>query len=203
MAFQRIEQSAPSAGYEPLLVERGVNRVVARGMAHILVRRGNRIARENKRVLEVVRALKFLAKPHRNGPAIARRVNDLLVAWEETSIIETIFNESGLQESEFISLLKLYKDRHGSEYQRLTEIAASLIPQLRTPSGRRVSAASAAHQFFLENLPKQIEQTAYTHNPIEDDFTDALTKATRREFGVNKFDPRPAHRRRRAGLSQG
>ena len=44
VAMQRVAESAPSRGYEPLLVERGVSLIWARMMARLLVHRGMRIA---------------------------------------------------------------------------------------------------------------------------------------------------------------
>jgi hypothetical protein len=106
VVFQRVAESAPSRGYEPLLVKCGVSPILARMMALLLVRRGMRIEEESKRQLRVVKAIRFLSEPDRRRSAIVGRARFLLVAWEETSIIETIIAAAGLDEREFIKALQ-------------------------------------------------------------------------------------------------
>jgi hypothetical protein len=197
-ALQRVAEFPPSPGYKPWLIERRSNSIAARGIAHLTVRHGNRIAKESVRLTTVVRAIQFLAKPSRNRPAISRKAAILLAASEETSIIETIFDDAGLEEFEFIRLLKSVADGDRVAYYRLLEIVASLVPHLPAQQGRNVSAASAAHEFFLEHsVPSMMPNgpRAYSWNDEKGRFTDAMTEATRREFGLRSFDPRPAYRR--------
>jgi hypothetical protein len=196
--LRRGAESPPSPGYEPWLIERGFDPILARMMARLWVRRGNRLAKESVRLPEVVRAVRFLAKPGRNTRAISRRVDVLLAAWEETSIIEAIFVDAGLHEFEFIRLLQSIAEGHQVAHHRLTEIAASLAPHLLVPRGLKVSAASAAHEAFLEYAVMRMEPRAYTWNEIKGKCTDPMTEATRREFPGGHFDPRPAYRRLKA-----
>jgi hypothetical protein len=167
-------------------------------MARLLVRSGNRSAKESVRLPAVVRAVRFLANPAHKGRAISRRVDVLLAAWEETSIIETIFADAGLDEFEFIRSLKSVAEGHEFAYQRLTEIAASVAPHLSIRRGLKVSAASAAHEFFLEYAVMPLEPRSYSWNELKGTFTDPVTEATRLEFGRRHFDPRPAYRRLKA-----
>jgi hypothetical protein len=190
--LQHIATLPPSVGYEPLLIERGVHPLAARAMAHLTVHGGNRVARESKRLPAVVQAIRFLAEPGRQGAAISRRAQILLAAWEETSIIETI---AGVDEFEFIELLKTFTIGDELARRRITEIAADLVPHLPTARGRKVSAASAAHEFLLEEAVKITKVQRYTYSQYAEDFTDPLTRATRVEFGDGRFDPRPALRR--------
>jgi hypothetical protein len=199
---QTVAESPPSPGYEPWLIERGSDPISARIRAHLAVRSGNRTAKEAQRRPSVVNAIRFLAKPHRNRPAISRRVNVLLAAWEETSTIETIFDDASLDVFEFISLLKSVAGGNEAAFQRLTEIAASIVPHLPNPQGLKVSAASAAHEFFLEELVMPTEPRSYTWNDFKGKFTDPVTEATRREFNLPDFDPRPAYRRLKARRNQ-
>jgi hypothetical protein len=196
--IQRVAESPPSKGYEPWLIERSINPIVARMMAGLLVRRGNRIAKESVRLTAVVRAVRFLAKPGRNRRAISSRVDVLLAAWEETSVIETIFADAGLNEFEFMRLVKSVSEGDEGAFHRFTEIAASLAPHLPIRRGLKVCAASAAHEFFLEYTVKRMEPRAYTWNEPKGQFTDSATEATRREFARRHFDPRPAYRRLKA-----
>jgi hypothetical protein len=195
---QRVAESPPSPGYEPWLIVRGSNPIVARMMARLLVRRGKRLAQESVRLPAVVRAVRFLAKSGRKRRAISRRVDVLLAAWEETSIIETIFDDAGFNEFEFVRLLKSVAEGDEGAYHRLTEIAASLAPHLSIRRGLKVSAASAAHEFFLEYVVMPMEPRAYSWNDPKGQFTDPVTEATRREFDHRHFDPRPAYRRLKA-----
>jgi hypothetical protein len=52
--LQRIATLPPSVGYEPLLIKCGANPLGARGMAHLTVHRGRRVARESRRRPAVV-----------------------------------------------------------------------------------------------------------------------------------------------------
>jgi hypothetical protein len=194
-ALQRVADSPPSPGYEPWLIEHGYNPILARMMAALVVRRGNRIAKENVKLPATVKAIRFLAKPGRTRRAISRKVNLLLAVWEETSVMDTILNDTGLDVFEFVRVLKLVASGEEVAYPRLTEIAALLTPRMSIPRGIKVSAASAAHEFFLEEGVSRIEQRAFTYNEPEGKCTDPVTEATRREFGRRHFDPRPAYRR--------
>jgi hypothetical protein len=185
-----------------LLIERGVNPILARAMAKIIVRQRNRIERENKRLPDVIEAIRFLANHHRNRPAINRRVNVLLAASMETSAVETVFVNAGLHEGEFIQLLKSAAEGHEIGYRKLSEIAASLVPHLPNRRGPKVGAESAAHEFFLEHAVKLLGPSSFTWNPVEGKCTDPVTEATRREFGLTKFDPRPACRRLKVRQAQ-
>jgi hypothetical protein len=196
--IQRMGESPPSPGYEPWLIERGSNLILARMIARLLVRRGNQSAMESVRLPAVVRAVRFLATPRRKRQAISRKVDVLLAAWEETSIIETIFDDAGLNESEFVRSLRSVAEGHQVGCHRLTEIAASLAPHLSIPRGLKVGAASAAHEFFLEDVVMPMEPRAYSWNEPKGKFTDPVTEATRREFERRHFDPRPAYRRLKA-----
>jgi hypothetical protein len=193
--IQRAAEFPPSAGYEPFLVERNLNPVLARMIARLLVSRGRRCANECVRLPAVVGAIRFLAKLGRSRRAILRKAEVLLEASEETPIIETIFDNADLSASEFIGLLKSVVEGREVAWRRITEIAAAVAPHLSIPRGLKVSAASAAHEFFLESVVGPIAPRAYTWNEILGKCTDPATEATRREFANSNFDPRPAYRR--------
>lgn len=194
--IHRVAASPASPGYEPMLIKRGVKPFVARGMAHLIVRRGTRVASEGKRLPEVAQTIRFLAEPGRQDRAIFRRYELLLAAWEETSIVETIFDSAGADEFEFIELLKTFAKGDDFARQRIAEIAAAVAPHLPTLRGRKVSAASAAHEFLLDGLIHMTgSPNGFTWNQYKEEFTDPLTKATQVEFRDPDFDPRPAHRR--------
>jgi len=188
--------STPSPGYEPLLIKAGWSPLLARGMAKLAVRHGRRCANESKWRRPVVDAIRFLAERQRQRRAIIRRAQLLLRAWNETSIIETIFDQAGLNETEFICLLQALVEDRQVDYQRITRIAGTISPRLSLPRGPKVSAPSAAHEFLLSepkivNCAKRL--AAVRENRAE--YVDPITQATRREFAAPDFDPRPARRR--------
>jgi hypothetical protein len=63
-----------------------------------------------------------------------------------------------------------------------------------------VSAASLAHEFSLAYVFNMAGPEAYTYDPVSEDYTDPLTRATRLAFGDPDFDPGPARRRQRKPL---
>jgi hypothetical protein len=199
LGIVKVGELSPSSGYEPLLIRYGLNPVLARGMARIAIRHGERRAAESEWHRRVFDALRFLAEPGRQRHAIFRRAQLLLEAWENTSIIETVFDEIGLSETEFIGLLKALVEGRAVDCRRITEIAARLTPHLSLGRGPKISAASAAHEFLLAAIEPITGAHAYTWSAVDDDFTDPVTEATRKEFDEPHFDPRPAHRRRKAG----
>jgi len=192
-ALVRVAQSPPSPGYEPWFVERGGGRLGARGLARLLVHAGKRRARDNQWRGEVVKALRHLAKPLQTKSAVMRRVRMLLEAWQESSVIETIFHNAGQDEFEFIRLLKTARAGNTSVFNRLAEIAGTLRRGLVVPRGPKMGAASEAHTLFLELArPTGASRSSYTWDPIEGDFTDPQTRATRLEFNDRKFSPKRA-----------
>jgi hypothetical protein len=63
------------------------------------------------------------------------RAKTLLAAWKETSIIESIFNEAGLSETEFIKLLEAIVRGESIDYQRLAELAVEVASHLSLARG--------------------------------------------------------------------
>ena len=194
---QRAEEKFPSKAYGQYLKDRGVNPILAQPVGSLTVSRGVRRANESLQLGAIVEAFKFLAQGNRQQRAILSRAKVLLGAWDETSIVDQIFREAGLSEVEFVALLRVVAVNGGGplERDRIKEIAAAVVPSLPSARGRRVSAASAAHEEFLETAAKYVGCRGYTYNDLERDFVDEQTKATRLEFGDPDFDPRPAYQR--------
>lgn len=189
------EKSPPSKGYEPWLIEQGAQPVLARLLANLLVQHGNRVAAERRRIPNVVKAIRFLAKPGRRSAATFRYITFLMKEWNETSIIEEIFDAAGLHEFQFIRALEAFLEGKSAAGDRVREIAASILPCLPSSRGRPITAVSAAHEFLLEHVRGA---RSYTWNEIKEDFTDSLTMAARAEFDKRRFNPRPAFRRSKA-----
>lgn len=192
--LQNIANAPASPGYEPWLIERGTNRIAARGLAMVLTRAGRRRAKDSQWRLKVVKAIRFLAKPGRRKDAFMRKAVFLLEAWEETAVIETIFRQAGRDEFEFTRLLNSARNGEVAVlFGCLAEIAAALGPFLSVARGPKVSAELEAHEFFLAEIATPTGAAGYAWSDLEDDFIDDQTKATRREFNSPSFDPRPAH----------
>lgn len=194
----RVSELPPSPGYERLLRQHGVNFILARGIAYLARRRGERRENYDKRRAAVVRAFKFFTKSRRNRPARAQRAMTLLKASAEPSVLAQILKDSGVNVFDLVRLLESVAQGDETAYVRLEQYARALEPNLPRPRGRRISAPSAAHEFMLQNFSPLIGQTAYSWNEIKGECTDALTEATRREFGLKRFDPRPAYHRAKA-----
>jgi hypothetical protein len=200
--FARISELPPSPGYEPLLVANGWNPFLARGLAALAVRCGKRQAKESKRKRPVFDAIHFLAVPGRQKRAILARAKLLIAAWKETSIIETVFDKVGLHETEFIKLLEATAEGENVDLERLAKIAAEIVPHLSLSRGPKICAPSAALQFLLEGgAPEFIrKRRARSKQNRSQEYCDALTEATRREFDTPHFDSRPARRRSKTRL---
>jgi hypothetical protein len=121
---------------------------------------------------------------------ILKKAAFLLKKSEDCSAVETIFSENDMPADEFIDLLHLIVGGFAVDRPRLAEIVAAVSPALKTRSGRKPSAASAAHEFLLEHM-----QCGYTWDVDNEDFSDPLTQATRVEFDDPDFSPRSARRR--------
>ena len=188
-----------SPGYEPLLVAYGYHPILARGMATLAIRQARRRARESSWQRPVFDAIRFLARQRRQKRAIVPRAELLLRAWEETSLVETLFDETGLSEGEFISLLKSVVNRQDFDFDRITALAASVAPRVALSRGPKISAPSAAHEFLLRHwvAPAARHRRSSRRNRAQE-YVDALTEATQREFRNSDFDSRPARRRLRA-----
>jgi hypothetical protein len=201
-AVVRISKLPPSRGYEPLLIANGWNSIAARGLAAIAVRSGKRQAKESKWRRPVFDAIRFLAVPGRQKRAILARVKVLITAWKETSIIETAFDKAGLHETKFINLLEATSNGENVDYRQLAEIAAEIAPHLSLPRGPKISAPSATLEFLLEDgAPELIKKRRpYSRHSRSEEYCDALTEATRREFATPNFDSRSARRRSKARL---
>jgi hypothetical protein len=199
-ALLRVAQAPPSLGYEPWFVDRGGGWLGARGLARLLVHAGKRRARDHRWRGRAVKALRDLARPLRYGPAVRDRAETLLKCWEESTVLETIFDEAGVDVFEFIRLLIAAQAGQTSVFDRLAEIAAALRQALTVPRGPKTSPASEAHVLFLEVI-RDFGARAYTWKDIESDFTDAQTRATRREFNAPSFNPVSARRRLKRRMS--
>jgi hypothetical protein len=193
--IEYLDELPPSPGYEPLLVDAGWNRVAARCMVALALQRSKRLATESNWRRQAVNAIRFLTRK-RQVRAVRKRA-ELLIKASQTTTVETIFSEAGLDESEFLLLLRSVVEGRSVDYQRIREIAVLISPRLTVPRGPKVRIASVAHEFFLNpemGLAPRRRPSAYRNRDAE--YVSPLTAGTRLEFGVPDFDPRPAQRRK-------
>jgi hypothetical protein len=194
---QRVARSPHSLGYEPFFVKDGAHPILARALAMIITRRGKRVASDNERRRPVIAAIRFLAKPGHRRSAVQRKAQLLLVADRETTIFQTIFAEAPNDEEKFLRTLEAVVRGEEQGHQQITMLAAGLLGRLPVQRGLTPSAASISHEFLLKGLEYQGKPAGYTWNEVEGKCTDAMAEATRLEYAEPKFDPRPAHRRRK------
>ena len=138
----------------------------------------------------VADAIRFLAQSGRTKRAISRRAVVLL----ESKLVG-IFDDVDVNAFEFVESLEAVVRGDHTACQRVREMAAVLAPHLSVRRGRKVSAASSAHELLLSLVSE-----SYTWDDLLGDYSDPQTGATRLAFGDPDFDPRPAHRRRKRRL---
>ena len=138
-----ISRSPASAGYEPLLIKRGENPLLARVKAYLAVDQGRKIADESRKYREVVTAVRFLAKPNRSRWAVNRKIALLLAASQETRIIRAIFLEAHDSDHILINLLPSATQGNEMAIERILEIARMVVApdphSARPESDRRLS----------------------------------------------------------------
>lgn len=202
---ERAEENFPSKAYGNYFEAQGFAPFLARGLASLTISLGTREADEARRVTPVVEAIRFLARGDRQKRAILSRAKLVLAASKETSIVDELFRNAGLHEGEFLRLLQTVIDGGTINRERITTIAAVVAPSVRRARGPKITAASAAHERFLETNASFGLPGGYTWSEDAGDFVDPRTRATRQEFGEPDFAPRSARRRvkRRGSVKTG
>ena len=200
-AVERLENTPPMPGYEPLLVQQGQHPLVARIFSYLLVRGATEAANDAKTNRTVADALRFLASPGRRRRAISQRAAVLLEASNKTGCLSTVFSGFNGSMFEFIGLLDAVVQGDDAACRRVMEIAADLAPRLSIPRGPKASAATIAHELLLSEMSAMTGSRIYTWDITTEDYTDPLTHATRLAFANPDFIPGPARRRQKRRLS--
>lgn len=197
-AEKRFAELPASTPYENYLVDNfRIRPILARPMANLVRRHGKRRYLEAQSSRDVVNALRFLAKSKRAGGVVRKKVQLLLCAWDDSSILDSLFEEAGQDSREFVRLLQAFTSEAGKGFENIAEISALVTAKVLPRRGPRISAASASHEFLLTMLEPKFGSKAFTWSDKADDFTDPLTLATRIEFYEKRFSPRPARDRRK------
>lgn len=192
------EWTKPSLGYEPLLMQAGVDQFAARAIAKFAVRQGRRRVEDAKLYRQVSRDIRFFAKAPRQRAAICRCARRLQSAWKMTPFVADMLHEASVDEAEFMGLLQAVVDGREAELRRIFRLAAAAVPHLSGRRGPKISAPSATHEFLLDHkFPVPLRPWPKVRQEYAAEYIGALTAATRKEFGNADFDPRSARRRTR------
>jgi hypothetical protein len=181
-------------GYAKYLVALGYDPHWAGFLASYIVAEGRRKERDASMFLKMSRAFRFLAKPGRGKKAFLRNARVLLEACEQTNLLELWFTDEPGAGFDFLAALRWAAEGDESARLYVTDVAGKVAASVAVPRGPKITAASAAHEYILDMCLTFLGRK-YTWNYVNSSFEDALSQATKEEFGLRKFDPRPAYRR--------
>jgi hypothetical protein len=198
------ERDPESKGYARLFEVNAVDPIRAQKLASDAIQHGRRTVENNEWIAVAYDAVRFLASSH-HRLSVRRHANLLLRVSQKTSIIPALFAKAGLNEDEFLFLLYRVVHTNGFvNFDRLRAIASQLQPFLSLPRGRKVTAASAAHEHVMrQGIVFRIVPPEWRTNwrGRGNEHVDALTLATRREFDDPTFQPRSARVRFEARIT--
>jgi hypothetical protein len=189
LRFQLAAQ-LPTSEYEPFLMTKGYDDVMARILANLALRMGRQIAEVARCRRKVVEAIRALSDPQSRKRTLKKMAMFLLEASRNCSALETIFYEVDRSPDEFIRYLRAIVANREIDRERIADIVLEISLALKTPRGPKPTAASATHEFLLQQLG-----CAYTWDDADGNFRDPLTKAARGQFSDPRFSPRAAQRR--------
>lgn len=186
-----------SRGYAKYLISIGYDPNWAGMLAAQIVAEGYRRAETSRRNSQFARALDRMANPRLPPKAFRDCAAVILQILEDTSLADGLFRDlepfDGLV---FIRALRWCLDGDLSGRSDIIRIAEAIKARVVVLRGPKLSSASAAHEYLIENA-SLFRPHSYSYSDMRGDFTDALTMATREEFDDPNFDPRPAARRAR------
>ena len=197
--LERIRSEPSIPGIEELFIRQGYEPLCARLMARFILFTGVRWAEERVEVEKPLAGVLRRFSKSRTS-AVVRRAADKLRIWldrdEAASLIETWLQDGDLPllAHDLRQIAASAVNRNENACARLVEIANALLPYLPDPRGRPVSRSTGIHLFLLSWFRSPTRRPAYTWDPVEEDFVDPLTKATRTLLNDPNFDSRPAYR---------
>ncbi len=142
------------------------------------------------------RCIQILAKPECRAQTSKAKAEFLLGASQKCSAIETLFCEVDKFPDDFIRLLRAMVDGEKIDRERFAEMVAEIAPALKTPRGRKPTAASATHEFLLQHL-----RCGYTPAGFERRFQRCVDTGHTRSIFNPDFSPQAARRRVNARLN--
>ena len=173
------------------------NPLLARVKAYVAVDQGRKIADESRKYREVVAPFASLLSLNAHaGRSIAR----LRFSWLRR---EKRGSSAPFSLRRTLATISSLTCSHGQPRVMRWRLNGSWkspvwrLPQIRIRRGPKMTAASAAHELFLEKHGIR-GASAYSYSDLEGDFIDEATQATRLEFPGIRFGPQPASRRLKA-----
>lgn len=182
-------------GYAKFLMTLGYDPNWAGMLAARIVEEGRVRAAASKKSTDFAQALRRLGNARLETESFLFSSKLVLEAMGGTELTSGLFDELPLFDGlVFIRELRFCLAGDLSGRAEVARIAKAVWRRVAVSRGPKLSPASAAHEYFLESQ-SIFNPAAFTWSPEGEDFTDALTKATREEFADPDFDPRPAYRR--------
>jgi hypothetical protein len=193
--------SVPRAGdYEALLIELGCEPFEARILSTWVITSGGRSAKDlDGRRRELGSGLRQVVKAaDRSTLVMARRAAVLLPLLDEWTRpwIEDGLDACGVRLSfeGFQDLVRDAANREPEACARLGKVAGLIFGHVPKARGASLSTETVTHALLLMVVHDTGHRAAYTYSPCEDDFTDRLTAATRRQLQQPGFNPVAARR---------
>jgi hypothetical protein len=184
-------------GYAKLLVSRGYDPNWAGFQAASIVEEGRGRAATSQKRAAFANAFRQLARPELSDEKFrenAKIVND---AMNGTLLLDRLFDELPLfQDMAFIREIRFCASGDMTGRDEITRTAKAVWRRVMVLRGRKLTVASAAHEYLLESF-SLFDDASYTWSPEKEDFTDIFAKATREEFDDPLFSPKSAANRLR------
>jgi hypothetical protein len=182
-------------GYAKLFVSVGYDPNWAGFQAAYVVEQGRIRAATSQKRAAFAKALRQLAKPDLSDEAFRENAKIVDEAMNGTLLLDDSFNDFSLFEDlTFIREIRFCVSGDMAGRAEISRIADAMSRRVAVSRGRKLTVASAAHEYLLETLSIFGDQ-AYTWSPEEEGFTDRYTQATREEFDDPTFSPLAAARR--------
>lgn len=195
--IREIKKATTPGGYRQLFMDCECGPMLARVLAALTVRIGDREASESKQYWRVFEAIRFLTRNVKQRRALLSRARIILAASNNTSIVDAAFDQAGLDKGEFVRLLEAVVEGKEPDLCRIRDIARLVAPRLSLSRGPKVSKPSAAYELLLTTAQHVLGRHPKARRSRIGAYTEIVAEATRRELNEN-FDPRPVQRRLKA-----
>ncbi len=195
-AITQINNLPEISGYEALLRRRGLNHLPARGLAYLIMRHAHRVTKERAAEPTFTRAVRELAQRGTGPLSRRRRAQELLDLWDSNTLITTVCELTEVDDFKFVDLLRKLVAGDASVEGQLHSMAKAILTKWNPHIGPRPSIQSAAHEYLQRALGTELDLARYTYSEEHRGCIDEASIATAKAFGLDRFDPRPADRRR-------
>jgi hypothetical protein len=197
-AIERLECAPPVPGHQEYLTADGDHPLVGKAMAYKVGPLGEERLAEREAGRIVASALRALLRAKDSSNLVfSRRAQKLQIALADAgrmTAFERACERAGAVNAMYAikPALDAVVQRKSAGRESLIAICRKIRPHLRDPRGRKQQLKSTTHRVVLE-----LGKRAYTYDPVNDDFVDPATRATRLAFRDPSFNPVSARRRLR------